>query len=451
MAMWALIWVVAVVATVGIRIVRKERECGLVWAYIGNLWLMHWPAAVIYLLPWYTQIEYSTVYAGFVQSTVGIVGYAVGAIWLGPWVVRLLGAPGEPHHPHPPDPLLPRSYTLIGILFFLVLTPLAARIPTFHALAAAASQLIVVGICLGCWYGWFTRNNKRFYGSLAIAALMPLATVLGQGFLGYGAATVITVMCFNSSFIRPRWKVGLVGVLVAYLGFTMYVTYMRDRGEIRRVVWGGESLMTRMTSVLGTVRETELFNPSDPEHLERIDMRLNQNYLVGASVEMMRSGARDFAHGATVLQAFISVIPRALWPEKPVFGGSPDVVTKYTGIGFAYGTSVGIGQVMEFYINFGTIGVFFGFLLLGAVIAMFDSWAAQRLWVGDWQRFAMWFLASLGFIQAGGSLVEVFSTVAAGMLAAILVNRYVVTWFHGGPASYTPAVIPPPDPVRRPL
>jgi hypothetical protein len=89
---------------------------------------------------------------------------------------------------------------------------------------------------------------------------------------------------------------------------------------------------------------------------------------------------------------------------------------------------------MEFYINFGTIGVVVGFVLLGALIGMFDAWAAERLWQGDWMQFAMWFLAGLGFIQAGGSLVEVMSTVAAGLVAAILVNRYVIPLMHRGGA-----------------
>ncbi len=47
-------------------------------------------------------------------------------------------------------------------------------------------------------------------------------------------------------------------------------------------------------------------------------------------------------------------IPRALWPNKPVVGGSGDLVSTYTGIRFADGTSVGIGQVLESFVNFGT-------------------------------------------------------------------------------------------------
>jgi hypothetical protein len=335
-----------------------------------------------------------------------------------------------------PDTSLPRSYVILGIIAYAVLVPLARKVPTINAVAVAATQLVVLGICLRCFHGWFTRNSWLFYSALAVAFFIPFATVLGQGFLGYGAASVMTILCFNGSFIRPRWKVGLAAIVVAYLGFSAFVTYMRDRGEIREVVWGGESITNRISSVLGTVKHAELFDPRDPNHLHRIELRLNQNYLVGASVEMLASGGREPARGETVWQALLALVPRALWPGKPVFAGSPGVVSHYTGLTFAAGTSVGVGQVMEFFINFKMAGVLVGFLLLGTLIGMFDTWAAERLWDGDWMRFAMWFLAGLGFIQAGGSLVEVMSTVAAGLLAAVLVNKYIIPVVHRGEESH---------------
>jgi hypothetical protein len=426
---WVLVWVLTIAGTIMIRAHRGSRDVGLVWAYMANLWLLHWPGAVIYMLPWYSRIEYSTVHAGFVQAGIGIFGFCVGAAFLAPMLVDLLNPPGAKAPYHPPDALLPRTYIAIGIVAYLIIVPIALRAPTISAVATAATQLVIVGVCLRCWHGWHAKRPFMFYSALALAAIMPFVTVLGQGFLGYGAAAVMAVLCFNGSFIRPRWKVVVAAVFIAYLGFTSYVTYMRDRGEIRRVVWGGESLTNRFTSVLSTIRETEWFDPYNPVHLQRIDMRLNQNYLVGASVEMLSSGARDYARGETVLQAIISIIPRALWPGKPVYAGSGDIVSVYTGISFAAGTSVGVGQVMEFYINFGTLGVFFGFLLLGSLVGMFDAWAAERLWEGNWMQFGMFFLAGLGFIQAGGSLVEVISTVGAGMLAAFLVNRHVIPAF----------------------
>jgi hypothetical protein len=161
--------------------------------------------------------------------------------------------------------------------------------------------------------------------------------------------------------------------------------------------------------------------------------RLNQNYLVGAAVRNLESGSKEHAHGQTVIEAFQSLVPRALWPSKPVAAGSPRIVTEYTGITFAAYTSVGVGQVMEFYINFGTAGVIIGFLLFGTLLTLLDTWAAERLWRGDWLQFAMWFLPGLALMQAGGSLVEVLSSAGAGMLAVLFVNRFIVRARLGPP------------------
>ena len=72
--------------------------------------------------------------------------------------------------------------------------------------------------------------------------------------------------------------------------------------------------------------------------------------------------------------------------------GSSDLVSRFTGIQFAAGTSVGIGQVMEFYVNFGTAGTVAGFLLFGVVLTILDSAAGNCLRNGDLHGFVMWFL-----------------------------------------------------------
>src|SRR5262249_30725008 len=131
-----------------------------------------------------------------------------------------------------------------------------------------------------------------------------------------------------------------------------------------------------------------------------------------------------FANGETILEAVLAPIPRALWPDKPSAAGSGDLVTRFTGVPFAEGTSVGIGQVMELYVNFATPGVFVGFIVLGAVLAYVDAKAAHYRDVGDWHRFTLWFLPGLSLLQLGGSLVEVTSSAAAAVAVALLLNRF---------------------------
>jgi hypothetical protein len=435
------LWMIAVLIVIGVRLRLHQRSSGLVLAYMANLWLIHWPAALTYLFPITAGVEADRVIKGFHSSTLGIMGFAVGAVLLAPFLLRVIQAPRShttDAERRLPDARLPATYVVIGIASYLVISPLLGRVPTVSALAGATTQLIIAGFCLGLWYFWHAGQRRKFLLLLLLAFALPMATILRQGFLGYGAVALITIVAFIAVFYRPRWKLVLMGTAVAYLGFSFYVTYMRDRGELRASVWGGQSAVERIARLSRTLTGIEWFNPANPDHILRVTGRLNQNYLVGAAMERIETGSRDLANGETVWHAFLSLIPRAIWPDKPLRAGSPDIVTKYTGITFARGTSVGIGQVMEFYINFGSIGVVLGFVVLGMVITMIDTWAGMRLWAGDWLQFAVWYLTGLAMIQAGGSLIEVVSSAGAAMIAVLLVNRYVVRLRLGPPRQAEP-------------
>src|SRR5262249_29853842 len=80
-------------------------------------------------------------------------------------------------------------------------------------------------------------------------------------------------------------------------------------------------------------------------------------------------------------------------------------------------TSVGMGQVFEFYINYGTMGVTVGFFLLGMALRHMDDRLFGAMSRSDWSSVAVWFIVGSGSLQVGGSLVEI---VASMMAAAVL-------------------------------
>jgi hypothetical protein len=197
---------------------------------------------------------------------------------------------------------------------------------------------------------------------------------------------------------------------------------MRDRSEIRKSVWGEESYEDRLSRVSETMSTFEWFDVNEHKHLERVDDRLNQNYLVGAAVNRLAEN-HEFANGDTLWQAMLALVPRAIWADKPIEAGSGTLVTQFTGIEFSEGTSVGIGQVMEFYANFGTSGVVAGFLIFGILITMLDARAAEHLNSGDVQGFILRYLPGLSLLQVGGQLVEITASALGSLIVAFLVSK----------------------------
>ena len=135
-------------------------------------------------------------------------------------------------------------------------------------------------------------------------------------------------------------------------------------------------------------------------------------------MDRLASGWAEFAYGATI--PISALIPRAIWPDKPLVGGGGMVVSDFTGILFDRYTSVGAGQVFEFYVNFGLPGVVTGFLLLGVVLMRLDRGIMRALASGDARGLLLRALPGLAMLQPGGNLVEILVAVPGAIIVAHL-------------------------------
>jgi hypothetical protein len=169
------------------------------------------------------------------------------------------------------------------------------------------------------------------------------------------------------------------------------------------------------------VTEFQPLDLSNEWHLAALAGRLNQNYLVGTGVLRHRQGYSKLWYGATV--PLWAIIPRAIWPDKPPIGGSGELVAQFTGIEFAEGTSVGVGQVLEFYMNFGMAGVLVGFIGLGFILMRLDQAVMRALAAGDINRVTQLVLPGLALLAPLGSLLEVLVAVVSSIAAAQLLVR----------------------------
>ena len=424
------LWLVTAGLVALIRWRKRTDGVGLVLTYLVMLAMNFWLPTMLYLLPWYWGVfDRMLVETGFLQSLYAVIGFAVGTLLLWPLLRQRVLLRPEAAAPASDDlgrsdPRLPRLLMALGLISYFVVTPLGARVPTLSALVGVLPNLLLVGIGLTCWQAWREGKPQVVAGWLLVAAIWPLITVGTSGFLGAGIAFFVTLLAFVFQFLGLRFRLIILTLVFLYLGLTVYVTYMQARTDIRSVIWSEEiSLSERADAIVTGARGFEWFNPLDGDHLYWIDIRLNQGYLVGAAHYQIAAGYGRYALGDTLWDAVVMLVPRVIWQDKPLEVGGSQRVTAYTGIPFYGSTSVGMSQVLEFYVNFGTVGVVVGFALMGCLLALLDERAARYLWRGDWYRFILWYFPALSLLRPDNDLFVLIAGWVSGTVAIVLVNK----------------------------
>jgi hypothetical protein len=421
------VWIITMVAMMFTTWKRRQTNSGIAFIYAVSLALLHFLVNFVYFLNPRQFANDKWMFYGFKEATYGIVFFAIGNLILAPFFLNIFNLPIAPRDSAEitiPEyqKIFAKKYFNIGIISFFVLPFFLFEVPTAQALVSAAQQLLVVGVCLLCWIAWKENNKQQLRRWLLVSFCFPVLTVLVYGFLGFGTTMTMVILFFIVRFFKIKLKTVIIGLILAYLGLSVYLSYMRDRGVIRGTVWRGEPFLERIYAAKNVLLQPEWFNPFNLKHLELIDSRLNLNTFVGAAIDNLDSGKVDFAHGETITDSFFALIPRVFWKEKFLVAGTSNIVSKYTGIIFAGEVSVGVGQVMEFYINFGRLGVVLGFLILGILIALIDGRAGYYLSKGEIYKFVIWFLPGLAIVSGGASLAEITASAGANLVIARLVT-----------------------------
>lgn len=411
---YSFIWVLTF--SIYIVLIKKYKfpTIGLGLVYLFNFSLVHFWGSVFFVSSHYWNQQLEATLLGYKYSTISFVFFCLGSI-----VFYSIKGKDKNLFQHQRNKNIigdePFLYFLIGIVLFLVLKNRLLGIPTLSAFAVMGQQLLILGICFLLYKSYYQGRTFMFSFLIIFTGLIPFFTIINDGFLGTGITMFITVLVFLSNFYKFNFRYLIIIMIGIYVGLSFYQSYLRDRGDIRDLVWGGASITERVEQLNYTITNFELFDPFDYQHLDRINDRLNQNWIVGKSVEYMQGGGEEYAKGGTIIQSFYNVIPRVIWKNKPTFAGDTSRVEKYTGLTFSKSTSVGMPQVMEFYINFAVYSVVIGFFIVGIIFSYFDYKSFTYLHNRQFDKIVYYFLPALAFMRVETPFLENISGAVAGI------------------------------------
>ena len=236
---------------------------------------------------------------------------------------------------------------------------------------------------------FLVEHRQRFAkGALAltvsIVLLGSVITFAKEGIL------LVVMMPFIGAYLATRKTSRLVagGLCVVVVYALLVPVISRGRTLLRREVAEdsvdvGIALETRYRVLLQAINES-WFNPvhgRDPgDDLQIWWSRLSYNNV--QSFAMDRNDAGDA--GETLRHAFITFIPRVLWPNKPMTAIlGVEFQQKYTGRFSDWETSIGIGLFGEAYWDLGWWGLALGAMGVGLELAIMGNLFFRHLRQGD--------------------------------------------------------------------
>jgi hypothetical protein len=119
-----------------------------------------------------------------------------------------------------------------------------------------------------------------------------------------------------------------------------------------------------------------------------------------------------------------ALVPRAIWRDKPAVGGGRTRGADVTGLDDE-ATSFGAGQVLEFFVNFGWLGVVGGFFLFGALFRWLDDIIIRSLNALEVRKLVLAVLPGFALLQPIGNLLEMLVSGVAAVVAAYALGTFL--------------------------
>lgn len=390
---------------------------GLPIAYLFALLLQHLPGAFAHLVGGSLFLDSSATLIGLRFTAIGTVCFVTGVVL----AQRVTGRPPDKSGTHWLDHAGTLRFTvhcLLGGWLVVYVTTFLGRIPSLGAAIEKAGAIWILGVLIGFLIS--VRQRRVDHACLWLVALSvyPLVVLITGGFLSFGSTSIFVVL--SALLVMLKSYVRAYAGLALFSGFCFlgFLSYYQHRDEIREAVWGGASLELRVARSATIITGLEWFDPRNPNQLTALDERLNQNQFAGMAAQKIAAGEVGFLHGRSVWQGLQALVPRALWPGKPIFAGSSELIRELTGFVVNETTTYGAGQVMEFYVSFGVPSLLVGFLLFGFAYGWIDRNAAVALQGGEFGRAILWFLPGVAMNAPLATIAEVMGNIAAALIGA---------------------------------
>ena len=218
-------------------------------------------------------------------------------------------------------------------------------------------------------------------------------------------------------------------VLFFFIFIPVIIIIQSVKEDYRKKVWTGKE--EGSIGLLSDLAEKQRYKEDEPfsksQGVVRTLGRLCEGWHLGLTLRQVPKRV-PIANGKEMLTDIVSsVIPRVIVADKKSVN-SKEKFYKYTGHKLRGKTSMSIGVIGDFYINFGRYGSYIALFIFGTLIAISVRWFIARFVVSDpiniiWVPFILSYL-----IRANNDFYIFFNAMVKGFVIFLAINyvRYNV-------------------------
>lgn len=402
------------------------------------LWRPGEPAALLFAagLQW-MQVAMKAFHADYYGRTVASMSFArhgEEAVWLGliGVVVLAFGMKiGASHRKRGVPAIVDEQLREVSIQrVFVMYLPAAAFSwlvsATWNRYESVAQILIMMARLKWVLYyllAYLVMRRRTQRGYLVVATTLEFISGIGY-FSDFRMVFFVLIIVFLGLNRRLTLRLaalvtaGTVALIVVALAWTgikdQYRTYLNGGTGKQVAVVSPLERITTFMSMIGDLSPSDLAGQG-----EAMVRRIEYTDYFAAAIDYVPA-ERPHERGALLMRVIMHVLmPRFLFPDKPVLDSDSELTSRYTGLALSggdEGTSISLGYMAEDYVDFGPVGMFFVVFALGCLWGLMYAYLinhAPALGVG--YAFGTALLVYMGdFAMAQVKLV-------GGMIAGFLV------------------------------
>jgi hypothetical protein len=243
-------------------------------------------------------------------------------------------------------------------------------VATIGTAVSSLANITTVGLLVTLASGMKQRRFGALMAMLVIYVPIMMMRAFATGHTPAKVSLLIPALCVVAGYRQFTWKSTVVVGICGFVFLSIMSGWLKTRDIIRSGHLQGMSYRHQVLRFMPAWFDATWDSALDIEAAnETIRLRVDMTDILAMQVRY-QPRIEPYARGQTVLDAGVAMVPRILWPRKPVIAGGWAYVAKYTGMVRSNPndyTSIGLPYQFELYANAGPICVVIGLFVVGYV------------------------------------------------------------------------------------